>query len=254
MKKVFLVFSIWIFLLSACAPSTEVPPTSTISIEDAVKTVSVSTGKTLTAVAPTRTPKPTKTKIPTLTPRPTATKTPIPEPFNLSGSGDSVVDVKKWFGPALVKITHTGFGNFTVKNYSASGDTIDLLVNEIGNYIGTRPIDFYDKQETARFEINADGAWNIQVMPLQYVRKEAIPGGISGNGDDVIAIVGDNPDLIKSNYPGDSNFVIISYGYGGTDLLVNEIGPYSGTTIIPRDTMMLEIVATGPWTLEITQK
>lgn len=182
------------------------------------------------------------------------TSTPAPQPIHLNGSGDSVVNVPKWDGPAIMDITYTGARNFAVVNYSADGEQIDLLVNTIGSYHGRRPIDFQSDENTTRLGITASGQWDIQVLPLGQVTRFNIPGTYNGVGDDVIAITGGRPDLLRANAGNAShNFVVIAYG-NNTDLLINEIAPYSGTVILSATTTILEIIATGPWGLQVTTK
>lgn len=214
--------------------------------------------ETIPPVPPTstNTPGPTETPQPTDTPLPTVTFTPPPEPIILTGTGDSVVDVEKWSGPGIARIAHQGGGNFAVINHGTNGERIDLLVNVIGNYQGTLPLDFLDSEHTGRFEITAGGSWEIQVLPLASVRTEPIPGIIQGVGDDVIALDGPGlPDLLKADASGGSgNFAIWTYGLDGRDLVVNEIAPYSGTVLIDSGTYVLVISATGPWSLDITTR
>ena len=79
---------------------------------------------------------------------------------------------------------------------------------------------------------------------------------LSGSGDDVVALpVASVPYLLKVNYPGAHNFSIASYSEDGEylDLLVNEIGPYSGTVTTfanYSDTALLEVTASSDWTIE----
>jgi hypothetical protein len=200
----------------------------------------------------TNTPPPSETPLPTDTPLPTFTSTPPPEPIVLSGAGDSVVDIQKWDGPALAHIAHNGGGNFAVWNSDANGDHIDLLINTIGAYQGTVPIDFLEREDTHRFEIKAGGAWEIQILPLDMIRKENIPGTVQGTGDEVLSIAG-TPDLITANATGSGNFAVWSYG-DGRDLVFNEIAPYSGTATLDGDTFILVIKATGPWSIEVTTR
>ena len=204
---------------------------------------------------PTNTPKPTNTPRPTNTPAPTLTPTPIPEPIILNGNGDSVVDMEKWSGPAIARITYTGSRNFAVWNYDSNGEKIDLLVNIIGRYQGTVPIDFLDNQHTARFEVNASGQWEIQVLPLSEIRREQIPGTITGTGDDVIFLDGTNPDLLQIDATkAKGNFAIWAYG-NRRNLVVNEIATYQGTVVVSRDTIILVISeGGGEWTIEVTTK
>ena len=205
---------------------------------------------------PTGTPLPTDTPTPTDTPLPTLTPTPLPEPIILSGSGDSVVDLSKWDGPAILHVAHSGGGNFALWNNDASGNHIDLLVNTIGSYQGTLPLDFLDREHTTRFEVTAGGAWEIQILPFDMVRKENIPGIIQGVGDEVIAFTGvASPDLLKADASGASgNFAVFTFGSSGRDLAFNEIAPYTGTVAAARGTHLLVITATGPWSIEVTTR
>ena len=203
---------------------------------------------------PTDTPAPTNTPEPTKTPVPTSTPTPTREPIFLSGSGDSVVDLDKWNGAALAHITYTGSSNFAVWNYGFDGERINLLVNIIGEYEGTRALDFRDDEDTVRFVVESSGPWTIEVRPFGAIRSETIPSVFSGVGDDVVFICCADPDtLIIDATNADSNFAI--WGYGDTiDLLVNEIAPYSGVVIVGRGISILEIKAEGPWTIEVTAR
>lgn len=234
-----------IIALAACSPAATSTPTDT-----AIPT---------NTPAPTNTPKPTNTPEPINMPRPTVTFTPALAPIILSGTGDSVVDVQKWDGPALAHITYSGSGHFAVWNYGANGEKIDLLVNTIGKYEGTLPLDFLSDEQTARFQIEGRGPWEIQVVPFEQIRRIDIPGTFDGNGDDVVYMRGTGrPDLLKIDAgQAKSNFAIWGYG-NGRDLLVNEIAPYSGTVVVASSlptsdgALVLVIKATGNWSIEVT--
>jgi hypothetical protein len=206
--------------------------------------------------APTNTPAPTKTPAPTRTPRPTNTPTAIPEPVTYEGSGDSVVDVAySWTGGALAEIEYTGGSNFIVTNYDENNERIDLLVNTIGNYKGHTLVDAMEGEgPTRRLEIQASGTWKVTFYPLEieYLHQCSVPGSCEGDGDDVILLIG-APDTGKVDYPGDRNFIV--YGFSDRrDLLVNEIGPYSGVFLFPGNTFLIQVVADGAWSIEVTSR
>lgn len=73
----------------------------------------------------------------------------------VSGKGDDVIVLG---GSATkAKITHSkGSSNFVIKAYSLETGDGGLLVNEIGGYSGTRPL-----QAPALVEVTADGNWSI---------------------------------------------------------------------------------------------
>jgi hypothetical protein len=254
MKKY--LFLALIFLMVGCVSQPPIAPA--LSHDQIMETAFAQVAGTQTALVPTATFTPVTTATPTNTPLPTQTNTPPPTPIILNGIGASVVDVQKWNGPALARIKHVGFANFAVWNYGANGDKIDLLVNTIGNYDGTLPLDWFDDEDTIRFEIKADGNWEIQILPFDSIRKEAYPGIIQGIGDDVVAIqsleTGKKPDILKANATQSGNFAIWAWSGKGRDLLINEIAPYTGTIIIGQETRILVITATGNWSLEITAK
>jgi hypothetical protein len=237
-----------LLLRDAATNQPRVTPTPKTLAEEANSSVVISTF----------TPLPTNTAAPTRTPRPTATSTPVPEPIFLTSVGDSVFDIEKWEGPALLKIKYTGGSNFAVRNYPAnSNDYYDLLVNTIGPYEGTVPLDFLDGQQTARFEVIAatSGAWEFHIEPLANARIERIPGIISGTGDDIVFVQGDRPDLLEADaLQAKHNFAVWAVTTKRLDLVINEIAPYTGTNILDSSTIALIVHATGPWSLEITTR
>jgi hypothetical protein len=199
---------------------------------------------------------PSKTYTSTKTFTSTKTYTPTKNPFSYEGSGDSVVDITKPKpdDPALLKIEYTGYSNFIIWSYNSDGEKIDLLVNTIGNFKGTIPLDFMDGENTTRLEIKSSGHWKIDVLPLSECATLTVPGKYSGQGSDVIGLLGKDPDLLKVDASkAKHNFVIWGFS-GNRDLLVNEIAPYTGTVVLDRDTDILAIMATGDWTIEITAR
>lgn len=204
---------------------------------------------------PTDTPAPSETPLPTDTPPPTETSTPAPEPIVLTGSGDSVVDVVKGSYPAIMRATYSSGGNFVITNYDANNERLDLLINEIGAYTGTVPLDFLINETTARLEIKASGPWEVQILPLTEARHASIPDEVKGIGDDVIYLDGGSPDTVNADASlGSGNFVLHSYSDSGVDLVFNEIAPYIGTALLDRSTFLIVVHATGSWSLQITTK
>lgn len=201
---------------------------------------------------PTATVEPSPTAPPTATPEPT----PLPDPILLTGTGDAIVDLEKSEDPMLVRISgNAGGSHFAVSNYGADGQQIDLLVNTVEPYEGIRPLDFRSGEHTARFEVSATGAWEIEVLPLAMVRRLSLPGMIEGEGDDVVALVDGDPDLATiTGNAGGSHFAVHSFGSLFPDLLVNTVDPYEGTVMLDPDTVLLAVSAEGPWTIDVTSR
>ena len=181
---------------------------------------------------------------------PTTQPSPVvPEDQVFEGVGADVValDLDPEFAH-IATITHHGSSNFVVWTVDANGSRMDLVVNEIGNYSGVRPIDF--QESPAALQVEADGAWTIVVQALEKAPRW--PGQSSGTGSAVLVV---DPGAVQGlttvtiTHAGDSNFVVWAYGGRNADLLVNEIGSYSGTTILPTWAVALEIEADGAWTI-----
>jgi hypothetical protein len=204
---------------------------------------------------PSETPAPTNLPLPTDTAFPSASNTPVPDPIFLTGSGDTSVDVDKWNGPAVLHAQYLGNDNFVIQHYHTNdtGD-IHVLISTIGPYEGTVPLDFLSGDQTGRFEIKAEGQWEMQIQPLENLHKIAIPATIQGRGDDVFAIEGTG-DLIKADASqARSSFIIHSFGNDRQSVVFNETAPYAGISLLPPATSLLIITANGPWSLEITTR
>lgn len=163
----FLTGPSWVHLVpSLPARAVEIP---TATIEPSA----TPTRFTLPTVTPTLTrsaaPLTFPTMVPGEMPSPEPTQAPIPTrqppPDNrFVGQGDSLANFSVIrSGPVRFTLSHTGERNFIVELYSARGEYIDLLANEIGDYDGDRavplpPGDYY-------LQIQADGQWLINVIP-----------------------------------------------------------------------------------------
>ena len=203
---------------------------------------------------PTDTPAPTYTPVPSITPTATITNTPEPDPIVFKGKGPQVVDFKKWNGPAVLKVSNIGGSTFRIRSYNSDGYMVDDLVNVIGSYVGTVPLDFLDYQMSTRLEINSGGTWEISILPLSMIRKISIPGTISGMYDDVFMIVGGAPDLMKADYKGQSYFIVHGFDKIGFQNLVSEYGAWSGTVSINSSTSIIEVRSLGEWQFDFTNK
>lgn len=236
LKNIALVIAGGMMLVVCSSSQSQEQPAATVDTPEVVATAT-----------PPATPTPTE---PTATPEPTTT----PEPIRLAGTGDLVVDVEKWPGPALASITGNAEGRyFGVTSMDTEGEIIDLLVGETEPYAGVRLID-YDTH-TARFEIQAPGDWTIDILPLSEARVLVVPGRIEGEGDEVILLAGDTPDTaIISGNAESRYFGVLALGGTFPDLLVGETEPYEGMVAVDREAKILEIQAAGPWSIEITAR
>ena len=256
MKQKILAALFILFILACGAPATAQPTADVNATIAALQPSAMETAwAEVTINAPINTPLAADIPQPTNTPPPTIPPTSLPQPIILSGTGDSIIETGKTSDyVAILKAKHTGSSNFAILNYNANNEQIDVLVNTIGNYEGTVPLDFRSDELTSRLEIKADGPWEIQILSLFEARGEPIPGVIQGVGDDVVILAGTNPDTIKAAAEGNGNFAVVAFGDSGLDLVINEIAPYTGTVLLKNDVAVLAIQAEGNWSLEITTR
>ncbi len=194
---------------------------------------------------------------PTVPPSAIASLEPSPafEPIQLSGTGNAVPRFEiPADSAAIATIAHTGASNFSVTSLGESGEELDLLVNVIGNYAGTVLFDEATGSHSVAFDVTADGPWTIEIRPVTDAFEWDGAEPLAGSGDDV-AILDPASEGLKSTtitHEGDGNFAVWAFG-PEPDLLVNEIGAFSGEVRVPAGTFLFEITANGAWTISPPQ-
>ena len=173
----------------------------------------------------------------------------LPADQVLKGHGDKVVKLDLDADYVhIADITHQGRSNFVVSALDGSGTMLDLLVNEIGGYAGVRLLDV--RRTPAALKVQADGAWTITIKVAQKAPRWSGRG--SGKGAAVLVVDGGavtGLTTVTITHQGRSNFAVFAYGDGVYDLLVNEIGSYSGEVVVPSGTVLLDVQADGAWTI-----
>jgi hypothetical protein len=188
--------------------------------------------------------RPTTTRAPTTTAAPTTTTTPPPpQAVSATGRGDDVIPISRVDGAdqaVLVYARHSGTSNFSLE------DGNDLLVNEIGAYEGVTFSAAGDQ-----LQITADGPWTIEFRSIRAAQPYSDPS-LAGRGDNVILYTGPS-GIAAFTHNGESNFAVVQAGEAGTDLLVNEIGAYTGRVPAEAGPSVFIVTADGDWSITITQ-
>jgi len=195
-----------------------------------------------------------KVELPTLTPIPSPTAIVI-NPINISGTGQqasSKFQLEK--GLSIFKMTNNGSSNFSIWLMDDEGNRVELLVNEIGDFEGSKAVSISKNGEYV-LDISSSGTWNITI---EQPRKQSAPATNSFEGitQKATELFYSKKGLktVKMTHDGKRNFAVWLLDSMGdrVELLVNEIGSFDGSKAvrIPTDGIYLfDIAADGNWTV-----
>lgn len=160
-----------------------------------------------------------------------------------AGRGDKILKFPVQDAPTVARIVAKGNDNFSVISYAGT-EYGDLLVNEIGSYAGW----VYVAAGVDRFKISSRGTWTVEVNPISTARPWTGADAINGKGDAVLMLSGGASGITTIKNKSSNNFAVQAFTPEGDylDLLVNEIGSYSGEVMLPEaDPMVLVVKAVG---------
>jgi len=164
-----------------------------------------------------------------------------------SGTGDQVIDLPADVTAGMVTATHNGTGHFAITGLDENNEFSDLLVNTIGAYEGVTAFGVHSLLPTGeRLQVSADGDWTIEVSSLNDA--PTLPDSGTGNG--VFSFTGP-AGTWAIEHTGTGHFSVIQYGTGmaGMNLLVNEIGDYSGSVAAHAGPAIVVVTSEGNWTI-----
>jgi hypothetical protein len=180
------------------------------------------------------------------------TTTTTPQPQQASGTSDQVVALTfPTSTPALLHATFQGSENFVIHEINGLGLQGDLLVNTIGSYDGVTPVNFLSSDGATKLQIQGQGPWTITLSPIATAPRVQSPGTYSANGDAIVAISGSATTAVF-NYTGAENFIVHAVTPSQEALVVNEIGAFNGTEVVPTGTLLLIVKASGPWSVNLS--
>jgi hypothetical protein len=184
----------------------------------------------------------------------TGTATPfvlVPGTLAYCGAGDEVVGVATpggAKGAILLAVMH-GEGHHAIVSHGPGFAYNQLLVNDIGFYVGERLMDLEPQADRSEsLEVQSDDRWILLVEPLSAAA--AFSGQTSGGGDRVMRYTGGR-GVGHFTHAGNGNFIIEAVTATDWDLVVNEIGAYDGRRPVEVAPSFLSITADGAWTATI---
>jgi len=217
---------------------------------------------------------------PTSSPTDTPTRTPTPEgppvagelgavsqntdwldqQMALSGSGQTVTDTFQASRFTAFVFEHSGTSNFIVELINDStGETEDILINEIGEVSGAVGTGLSDNQYF--LDVDADGSWTIDLgEPFAPEGEWGVPpASIQGQEKDVYGEVEINDRVtFSAQHDGDSNFIVevwdeMNSGPFANEIVFNEIGQFEGETSVQLSGLFYIFVdADGSYSIDIS--
>lgn len=162
------------------------------------------------------------------------------------GSGDDVITDIYVDSGSIIKFVCADNRHKSVKAHH--DDTYELLLNETKPYSGiTFLVDCYDTY--VDFEINASSDWTLEIYELGSTSTDSF----SGNGDYVTPMFYASSNVYEIQYSGERHIAVKGY-YDDFDydLLVNEIGSYSGKVYFtPKNKVAFFTIETvGEWSIK----
>lgn len=180
-----------------------------------------------------------------------------PDPITLEGHGQEASDVFSLIeGISVFELENSGSGHFGIWLMDSKGENVDLLVNEIGPFDGSK-ITKIDKAGDYILDVSAQGDWKVTI---KQPRPTTAPKTRHFTGRDQQYA---GPFYLDS---GLTKFKLVNTGSGhfgiwlmdskgnNVDLLVNEIGPFDGSKAIGirrGGIYYFDISAEGNWEINI---
>ncbi|WP_282777638.1 MULTISPECIES: hypothetical protein [unclassified Nocardia] len=168
------------------------------------------------------------------------------------GGGSAVLPLRLASGVGHTVGLHIrGDTRFLVSTRSADGSEIAVLADSIGDYRGVLPLDLGVVPVALRIDAATHIRWRVTID-----RVSAAPewtGLMSGVGPAVLRIPSRYRLVhtrIRVRHAGSDTFRIIAHT-DRPERLVDEVGTYRGSVVLPTDTHTLQIEADGSWSISL---
>lgn len=178
---------------------------------------------------------------------------------SLSGSGQTVTDAFTAAHFTTFVYEHSGESNFIVELIDdATGETVDILVNQIGAVSGAVGIALEQGEYVC--DVDADGDWTIELGEPYAPESEygGPPASITGQGPDVYGgLEVDGRVTVSGEHNGESNFLVMAWNEESLKsypdaVIFNEIGQFQGETSVQLSGLFyITVNADGEYQIDI---
>lgn len=179
------------------------------------------------------------------------------EKQEFEGQGNKQQNFRAGGGLTVFTLKHEGRQNFVVQY--GQGSNMSLLVNEIGNYEGSKAVGLPVGEYT--LDIATRGQWSVEIDQSIPTEAPAPPKKLEGDGPTASEFFSlkAGPARFRLTYNGDSLFApqLIKANDGTViTLLANELADFNGektVEIFEPGIYLVDVVAGGEWTIDISQ-
>lgn len=153
-------------------------------------------------------------------------------------------------GLHIVTLTHSGDGAFHARLLDQNGEFSRSLSTASGDFTGTYPMELRAFGAPGSVDIVDGGTWTVRIDELAQAPQW--PEQTSGTHPVVLLVDQDaGVSGVTVSHQGESNVFVWGHVENEyEDLMVNEIGEWSGELDLRPGTFALEIDASGPWSIE----
>jgi hypothetical protein len=179
-------------------------------------------------------------------------------PIKKSGKGDQAsTKFELQAGLSTWQITHDGRSNVQISLLKGDGKEVDMPLNEIGRYNGTKVVRV-NKAGEYLLNVKADGKWTVTIEQPRPTTAPAKPLAHKGKGPSVSPFVTlpKGLNVFKVTHAGDGVFRVKLYDSEGklVEQIAAVIGEYDGSkaiTLEEEGIYTVGVSANGEWSLKI---
>lgn len=170
---------------------------------------------------------------------------------SMKGKGDKAVPFEiPEDAIGLAVLSHPGRGRFEVRALDEEGKVTQILVKTTGKYKGVVLFDLVE--HSVAFEVSAVGSWKITVKPTDTATAWDGTSTLKGKGDAVVRLTtpSEADAKVAIAYSGKRRFAVRAHTFDDEIWLVDQTGKYKAQNSLPEETVLLEIKATGSWSVK----
>ena len=177
------------------------------------------------------------------------------EPVRHSGAGEKTIEATAPEGvPSVVEITYDG------SDASSPSINVNVEWGEVGGSGFSTDTPAFTSRRLVEGDrplrhvaIDADGEWEMALLPLIEV-PAIVPGQeYAGDRDDIVLVtpVSDEPRQARLTHERSFSFTLTAWGPDGPDEVLDDRGSLDEIIELPPGTQYVQVDTYEPWTLEL---